>query len=382
MMQYVIVFCVVLILTYFSERNIKKGRKFISYFSSFISIFILSFFAAVRDNNVGKDIMIYVLPVFRWAQEFHLQEFLNIGTIETGYMFFVYIITMIFNNYNFILFFLQFIVASAIFNYAYKNYKDTSMILIIFSYLMLFYVDSFTMMRQYVAMAFILISINYFKNGKYFRTIIMYLLAISFHNAAVVSALMYFVIAMNSQKIFKNLNKCKKVLLFVVYVGFFVGICFYQKLIWILTYNIGILPSRYYEYILTTNDAGALSVSRSTLIFKCIWIIIGYYLTKFSKDDVSVKDAFTFLLFDFAIFIISFKLITLMRVGYYFSFVALLTIIPKASRIVKKDKDNQFLFGIILSIFLIYFWYFTFIKNGQNGGTYPYTSQILENLLK
>jgi hypothetical protein len=379
MIPYLIVYLIVLLLTYFSEKLLKKKCKSQSIFIILISIFLLSFFAAVRDDCVGKDITTYVIPVFKWAQYLNLEKFMNTGNLENGYMLYVYVVSKIFNDYHFILFFMQFMVSAVVYRYAYKNNEKFSMTLTIFTYLMLFYPDSFTMMRQFVSMSFILISLEYFENKKYIKTIITFLLAMLFHKTAIFASIAYLIIAMNNKKIFTSLNKTKKILRGLVFIGFFIFLINYQNIIYFFTYNINILPSKYYEYFTSSYYNSSIVFSKLLLIYKCIWITIAYYMNNYLNDE-KIKNAFYFLIFDFFIYLISFKLTPIMRLGYYFSFSALLIIIPRISEILKKDNENKILFNVLIFCFLFFFWYFTFIKNGENGGTYPYTSEILEKM--
>ena len=175
MIPYLITFGITIILTYFAEILIKNKKKILAFIIIGLSIFTLSFLAGVRNDEVGKDIGVYVTPVFEWAQEMEFQDFIKRGDVEIGYKIFVYIMTQIFNNHHYILFVMQAVISTAVYIFAYKNREKVSMTLMILTYLMIFYNDTLTMMRQSVAMGFLLVSIITFKDKKYIKTAILYL---------------------------------------------------------------------------------------------------------------------------------------------------------------------------------------------------------------
>ena len=121
MIPYLIVFLIVILNTYRAQTLYKKGYKFRGTIYVFISIIIMSVLAAVRNDEIGKDILVYVIPSFSWAQNYDFVEFMKIGNLDSGYMIFTFIITKIFNDYHWILFFIQFIISSLIYFFAYKE---------------------------------------------------------------------------------------------------------------------------------------------------------------------------------------------------------------------------------------------------------------------
>ena len=377
MIPYIVVFTLTLLLTYYAEKYFKNNEIKKAVFLVSIAIFIMSFLAAIRDDNVGKDIITYVIPSFKWAQGMNFFEFMNTGNLEFGYMIFVYIITKLFNNYHFILFFLQMIVCVILFIYAYKQKDKMSMVWIVLTYLLLFYNDTFTMMRQSVAYSFILLSLIFLKQKKYFKTGIFYLLAISFHTTAFIAILLYALMILNYTD--RISEKKKKKINITLVCLFFIGIFIYQPILYVFTNIIPILPNKFYAYLNSVYYLNEINISKSILLFKSIMITIVIYMKKVLKDK-EMDLALILLLIDMSIYIMSFKLTPIMRLGFYFTYPVLINIIPRIPQVVKKNNWNKIYINIFVIIFLFTFWYFTNIIKYESGGTYPYTSKIFENI--
>ena len=378
MIPYLLIFSVTILLTYYAERLIKSNNKKQAFLIMGICVFTLSFFAGIRSDNIGKDIETYVIPSFRWAQHFKFWDFMAVGNLEKGYMVFTFIIVRIFNDYHLVLFAMQAIVSTIIYIFAYKNKDNISMTLVIFAYLMIFFNDTFTMMRQSVACALILMSTIKLKEKRYISTAILYLLAISFHTTACISILLYVVMFLDStSKLSENRKKWINIILFA---GIFIGTIAYEKILYVITYNIPILQPKFYEYInsIYYNQDG-LSISKSILIFKTLWICVVAYMSIIMKKQ-KFKTSLKFLCIDMCIYIASFKLPPIMRLGEYFTYPALLNIVPKIGEIFENDKNKRICLNILCIAFLMFFWYFTNVVHYENGGTYPYKSDILINM--
>lgn len=63
--------------------------------------------AAFRNDEIGNDIVVYVIPLCKWAKEFDLHSYLKIGDIEIGFKIITYVIVNLFGNYKFLLFLLN-----------------------------------------------------------------------------------------------------------------------------------------------------------------------------------------------------------------------------------------------------------------------------------
>lgn len=378
MLPYLILFFIVIIFTNHAEKLLKKNKNNRAIVVIGLTIFIISFFAAIRNDEVGRDINTYVIPPFEWAKKLDFKTFLISGNLEKGYMTYIYLCTHIFKDYHFILFGFQLIVSLIMFIYAYKQRNEMSISLVVLTYLLLFFNDTLTMMRQSIAFSLILLSIIKLKEKKYINMMVVYILAILFHTTAVVAAVVYIILLLNSTD--KINKKNKNILNVTLVVTFWIGFLFYDKLLYIFTFNIPILPSKFWAYMSSSYyNMDSITVSKSMLTFKLICIFIAFYMNKIQNRD-EIKECLIFLCIDLGIFFVSFKLQPVMRIGYYFSYPALLYIIPHITDMFKKDKYNRICVNLLIFVVLISFWYFTNILKGEGGGTYPYKSDIITRL--
>lgn len=377
---YIITFLIVIFTTYKAEKLYKKRYKMRGTIYIFISILSMSILAAVRNNDIGKDIETYVIPTFNWALRFDFKEFMAIGNLENGYKLFVFIIANIFKDYHWILFFTQFIISVLIYIFAYKEKNKMSMWLVMIVFLLIMYNDTLTMMRQSIAVLLIILSYSSLKEKKYIKTIILYVSAILFHNTAIISILGYIFIIINySSKIEK---KSKRYISGIMLAICMVCLIFYQKILYIFTFNINILPIRFYAYFNTEYYTDNLIISKSTLLFKSVWILVASIYNRIVRKEQTPKLILIFLLIDLGMYLISFKLGPVMRLGYYFSYPALLYLIPQLTKMLKKDNYNKNCSYICIIILLFCFWYFNNVIHNESGNTYPYKSDILLNLFK
>ena len=208
----------------------------------------------------------------------------------------------------------------------------------------------------------------------------LYILAVSFHITACISILIYVIMILDStSKIDKEKKKWVNIILFA---GIFICAFLYEKILYVVTYNIPILPTKFYEY-LTSNyyNSEGLSISKSILFFKMLWICIAAYISIRMKKQEN-KTSLKFLCIDMCIYIVSFKLPPIMRLGQYFTYPALLSTIPKIEEIFKNNKNKKICLNLICIAFLMFFWYFTNVIHYENGRTYPYESEIIRKIFK
>lgn len=376
MIPYIVVFCLVIIFTYISDKELKKNKKILGIFFIILSILIMSILAAIRNDDVGKDISAYVMPQFEWAKLFDFDKYITIGNVEYGFKVFVYVVTMLFGDYHWILFFLQLIVCTNIYIFAYRQRNDLSMSMVILIYLMLCYNDTLTMMRQYVALSFILLSIMFLLEKKYLKTLILFFIAVLFHTTAMVSIIIYILILMNKSN--KITESSKKYLNILAIALFLVCLIFYRQIIYFLSYKLPILPTKFYAYFTSSYYLEESNISNFMLIFKLGCIFVEFIFMKFYKK--SDKFFLILLLIDFGIYLISAKLTTISRLGYYFYYPSILYVMPQLKKILKKDRYNLISINLIFVVVLCVYWYYNFVLyNG--GGTMPYASDILNNLV-
>lgn len=381
MKAYILCFTLTIIFTILAEKNLKKKNKKKAIFFSIIAIFIPTFICGIRNSEVGRDIEIYVSPILKQALKLNFLPYMHSSNTERGYMVFVYIISKISSSLNVLLFFIQLIPCTATFIFAYSYRKEIPMWFVMTTYLLTWYLRSYTMMRQSIAVAFILLSIITFQKKQIFKTIILFTLAVLFHKSAIVATGLYFVIYVCD---IKKINFKSKIMIFA---GLFVIMCgmifFYESIIRYLSYDVGILPERFAGYLNSQFATEELQVSFSETMYRLIFILLGLLyctiINKKEKKDTNFIKFFIFYLISMGPYIISFKVSNAERMNYYYYYPSLLYIVPGLTKIVKNNKVNKIIISTFLIAILFAFWFFKYpIK--KNCETYPYKTEIIKFL--
>lgn len=385
MLPYLVVFAIVIICTINAEKCFEENKKKKGIILVVISCLIMSILAAIRSDAVGKDIAIYVKPVFVWASNMSFLEYIKIGDLEKGYLLFVFIITKIFKDYHVILFFIELIITSSIYYFAYEERKKISMTMVIFIFLFMMYNDTFTMMRQYMALAFILISFIQLNKRNFIATIILFVLAVSMHVSSILTIIAYFIYIFENNDKISNRNKSLMNML-IIFFTFIITIAA-KELVYFFTNIITILPGKLYYYFTTNYYNDVYSISTSILLLKIIFLILTivytYTSNRNNKEKNICKTAILYMFIDLSIFISSGNLASLMRLGYYFWYPAVLVMIPKMKNIKIKDaneKITKYLIQTLIIILICSNWIFNFVIHNESGATVPYKSEFIEIL--
>lgn len=374
-MTYIICFVLTTIFTYLAQKQFEKNNKSGIIFS-FYAILIPSIVAGLRALDVGRDVSSYVTPVINASRYYNFTDYMNhLYYLETGYKIFGYLITKITLSPNFFLFIIQFITILFIFLFAYKNRNRISMTFVMITYLLLWYCTSLTFMRQSIAMAIIIYSITFFLDKKYFNTMILFFLAVSFHSSAFVSLVIYGLIF-----IFQSNLKIKtKQLIYMGIIFLLITLAmFFKEIVYFFTYVVSILPGKYYGYILYYLEEE--NVTRGAdLILKlfCIFMTL-IYIRYANKNDnkIDAKVILLLLFIDISTFVISYQIVNINRVGLYFFYPAVFYILPNVNKSFKNVNKMRNLASFICVIVMCIWWFWRF-PISQWCETFPYRSDII-----
>lgn len=376
MLPYIVLFSLILLLSYFYEKRINKKMSFILFYSILI---ILSLFAAIRNDEIGRDIITYVKPYSLWMKNMSLFEFLKIGNIEVGYKVLNYIIMIIFNDYHYIMFFVEFIISFGFFKYIkrLKEKYNVSFVLGTFLFLFLVFNDSLVMMRQMISVALILNSFEYLNEKKFLPTFLLFITSFCFHKTSIIALLGYLIILINNNE--KSNVKYKNIIyFFIIFVLAFIGI-FYKQFLEVLS----IVPyfNKINYYLYSDYNLNTAIISKSILIFKIIWVFASYIYLKSKNSDKNKYIYFMYSIIDLVIYLSSLKMIPLMRFGLYFSYPSLFILSSKIKDVFKKDYFNKLVLNICIIFIVLFNWIFNYVINNTSSNTIPYKSDIISNIL-
>ena len=230
-------------------------------------------------------------------------------------------------------------------------------------------------MRQTISVALILLSTIKFNEKKYFRTAILFILAILFHYSAIVSIGIYILFYINNQKFH---HKLKILLYFFIFSLLIIMVIFYNELLYFFTYEIEILPEKFYLY-LESDYATEGAKSFFEIGSRCIWLLLGFLGIKRIKDDKNYITYYLLLVVQSILYIISYELANAERIGYYYYYIGLIYTIPSLIKMFKDNKENKVwsYLMIITILFAFWFWKYPIQKNCE---TYPYRTSIIKVL--
>ena len=354
-----------------TKKDTKKGNRISMIIFIFISI-VLSLLAALRDPKIGVDANTYVIPLFKWASGSDFASFLSNGGAEKGFLLLTWIISKLFNDYKILLFVIEFIITLGILGIGFKYRKKISYTILVVIFLLYIYTNTYTMMRQFIALVFVCVSYIEIYNKNYIKGVIYFGMALLFHYTSIIACVGFLFIIINNS----GIRKKSLVNFFILFI-IMITMIFYKEITYLFTHGISILPVKYYEYFTSKYYLDEGNISLFKLLFKLatIGIVWLYYKTKDNKERNII---ISFFIIDFIIFIASSKLLPLLRLSYFFSYPAILYAFPKMIKdydIINHKRTKRLLVVCTIGLMLLY-WGIEVVRIGtgkRNGGnTYPY----------
>lgn len=361
MWPYFLVFFVVTAISAIAEKNIEKNKNKLGIILLIFSAVILAVFAGLRTVDLGYDTKMYGVNAFNIANKLNFSQYLNYvhaSGMEDGFLLYLYAFNFIWNNINFVLFGLQFIVSISFIVFAYNYRKNCSISLSMLIYCCTLYAFSFNILRQSIAVAFGLFMVIAIEKNKKFLTVLCIILGGLFHNSAVLMIIVPIIILFNDSKKFKASNK--KALNFFLILGLLVAIGIYPIIVK-QAVNLGFISGKYLHYIDADSTAyrSTINIEWSQLITKtftlllCIFYYLNINIPKEEKDK-NLK-WLIMLIMDYAVLFVSFKSANTDRISWYVYYPALYAFVPQTIKIFENDKLNRVCgYVIIGGIFVAY----------------------------
>lgn len=185
------VFELVSILFWGCLYEIKLVRKKMFLFISFFLLFIVQ---ALRAGTVGTDTQFYlntydVSKLFSFSYIIHSFPRMTIyghyGLVENGYVLINKVLSCFFNSNQTILIFSSLIICLSFAHFIDLHCKDVFIATLVFACSGL-YMNSFNLVRQFLAMSICINAYNFFENGKYKKGSLIIFLAYFIHESSVI----------------------------------------------------------------------------------------------------------------------------------------------------------------------------------------------------
>ncbi|EGW41271.1 EpsG family protein [Desulfosporosinus sp. OT] len=369
MWPYLVTFFISAIITKQAERSIEcnEKKKFIIF--SFFAILLPALLAGLRGENVGTDTMVYGIPYFNQAVQCDsYSEFaavisnIRYGSIESSYLYLVYIISRFTDNVFWLFFIINFLTTYFVYKGIYRFREHVSMPFGMLVYYFILYNVSLNLMRQLLAAAIVFYSINFIVKKDFKKYVFCMVCAIIIHGSAVMGIFFYVLyryLTMKEDIVISFFKQCAIIVVSLVF------ILLYSKIVLLLV-NTGILTDRYIGYI---GEEG-VGFSINSIIKRAPYLIL--ILCNFStycKKNAYNKYLTYLMIIELFVAQLSSVSIYAYRLSIYFLFVNILTI-PQIPNIFAK-KSGKLIIIIAFILYLFLYWFYSFIYTGGES-TYPY----------
>ena len=369
-MIYIVTFFISTIFVYLGDKY--KGNRIFSKVLLIAGVLFVSILAGVRDLSIGTDIKTYGEWLFKGASSgIGFFSFIKANSdIEPLFLALVYAVAKFFSDSHWLYFaigLLQYgFTLAGIMNFRGKISVPYSW----FCFLLIFYGDTLNAMRQFIALASAFWAFYYFFKGEYKKYVVWTIIAVLFHNTAIVSffiAVIYFVL--------KNHNT------FYTRVGIVVAALFATSLYSVLLQffiNVGLFSDKYTRYL-----GGSSGFSINPILIRLPFIILILVIYKQFCNYQSAKyQSLEKYNTDFLIIMLIIEMLTaemrallpaLYRISFCFGYAKCIAY----SRIAKvHTKNERVIYSFTIIVFLIILWVYQNVLQGNNE-IYPYTSIIL-----
>ncbi len=345
----------------------KKCKK-ISGIFYLLGCIIPCLLASLRSDSVGIDVGLYITPeISKIFSDTDLLNFLETTIIDEQLfavlLFFSYKIA----NIQFVFFIIQFLAIYPVF-LAIKNSKPQNGITLSMTlYLFLFYNINLCVMRQSIAMAFVILSYSYLCLQSKKKSLFFMIIAILFHKSSIIiSAIIWILYYIRENKYYK---------LYICFWGFLIlFFVFYQDVFNILLLVMNKISARYsyyvIEYLGSEKEWG--NIPTTDFLAKSLMVILPSYIIfnkKMCRNGEIIKEFFMLTLLGRYFVLFNANFYESMRIAFYFDYF-LLMLSSKVLTLIKNREKR-----LICSIFLVglsasYWIYFMIIKKAY--GTVPF----------
>lgn len=354
---------------YIVETHYIDSKVIQFYFFTAIGLSVPCLLAAFRADNVGMDVVGYILPNYNMARSasINLTYFLkhSINNLEPLFAIVLYFCAKI-NSLKLFLFTIQLLVVLPLYIVLFK-FKDVSLPSFgMIVYYFLLYNFSLSGTKQAIAISFVLLGWSNIKDKKYITTLILFLIAFLFHRSSIAVEIIIILIiaALNVGKnhIVATCSLIGGALTFVF--------LFYNRLVpFIINFARLISSGKYVYYFNSRIQSSYQGIFKTDLLLKSIILIISLFAIYWSKIKLNVSYiqiiCFAIIGRFFIIFMTNFYESS--RIAYYFDafLILLISIIVKGC--FKKERKNLLAVQSLILAPVIAYWLYFIMYTGAYG---------------
>lgn len=377
MAVYLISFALCLALIAYSEK--KKLSVFLGF--SVLALLIPCLVAAFRSQEIGTDVMVYVKPLTQSAiVSKNLKEFFNCYWFlewrnlyamdyDIGFSMVVYAVSKATHSLPAVLFAIQALMIVPVYIALARNRKKMPVWIGMAIYLLLFYNSTLNMMRQWVAMAFLILAFQMFLERKGYLTLVFAVVACLFHSTAVIAIpvyMLYWLLWLPKDRCLQQGNLKVRISTVLAVIIFFVGI--------LVIMNLGVLIklvsmvgfSQFNNYL----QGGTISLMVGQIILRLPLFAILVLCWKDMQSKWKMAPFFLCMLF---LDLVAAHLVSVdvnaLRISYYFSLYSIIWIPAAIGSCPNKGKRTMLC--LLVVAYGLFYWYYTYVLQLRHE-TYPY----------
>lgn len=351
----------------------KNKKRILSSFFAVLAVIIPSIIAGIRDLNVGTDINVYGTYMFNIAKTYSIGEYLSIiGTGDILYSILNLVTAFITKDIHLLLFIIQFINCLVVFVAIFKERENLPMFLSYFIFLTTLYFRQLNLLRQGIAISFVLLAFVLFRNKEIKKTILCMFVAFLFHSTAIL-AIPIFVIYRYVSNDRELDNKNYKYFLIFIYISLILIFIFFKPLFNIIL-NSGILPEKYTLSYFLRYFNSSIELDNLGTFFKLVWCGLYLLAMRFIEKSNEIKDYKFFVhiaMIDFILWNLNIYVKYIDRISFYYGYIYAIFFIPNLYKLFKNDILNKNLANLIVIVMFFAYWYLRFVFQNA-GNVYPY----------
>lgn len=363
----------------FNKQNL--WHKICGCFLILVAILVPATVGGMKNLDVGVDIGPNVVGLLNtidvqnrdfsryMSEDIHLSNEITVNT-EPGYKVLIYALSLFSMDPHFILFALQFLTILFVMLFAYKCRNKTSMTFVMLIYMLVWYYQSFSIMRQGFAMSVSFFAAALLMDKKYLWSIFWLLIAFTIHSSSLVMLVAFALIVLSQSRIREKI----KSIIYGIYAGILL-ICgiFFNQIIYFLVEVTNILPEQYSKFFAAPEG---IDTNWSTILVALCFIIAAIVYLKYGKQGrVDGRLTLSLLITNLVFVILSFNVDYIYRFGHYFEILGLFLLVPNLPLMTKNTTKRIVIATASVTVLFSLFWYRMIVHNWAN--MVPYRSDIL-----
>ena len=334
----------------FSKNEEKKGIIYLIFM-----IIPLVILAGLRSIHIGFDVDLYAVRIFNKVSDMSLSELFSCfqtETLESGFVFVIYLLCKIVKDIHFVLFGLQLLISLSFIRLVYFYRKKVSISIMLVIYFCTLYIRSYDLLRQGLAIAAVMQMLIFYEKKNYIKCFLYFILELTLHNSAIFAIIIPLVMMLCDTK--KINKKTKNIINLFCIVLFTLIVYNYQNISYAL-YNAGVLSHKYLFYIDENSSFmySKVDIRWSITIIKAVIILVSFIYLNVNNISLEEKNEnrkwFIFLLYDFVINFLTFKIRNFDRIALYFYYPSIFIFCPQLVKIAKNDKYSRVIVGILIA---------------------------------